>query len=238
MITADYDADGEQNAKEVLEFGELFEPPFYGTGDMLVWDRAAVGTELVERCGDQAIRPVLESMVGSELWQPRGSYAFFPVIAEKDHLVLLDPGDFCSELAVLQFSRPGRQRQLTLAQLFRPEGDIAAFAVATSGVGLACPPDGDKLLWGRAEEFVSGHVGAKVVREIRRALYLDDSAGKFFPAGHPATFRIEVLPKLFELLAVEERLGVSLDSEMRLSPAAAHFSLFVHHPKAAVIQPT
>lgn len=183
---------------------QRLEPPFYGTGPILIW-------------GDEDSPP-------SGASQPacRGCYAFFPSITDGNRLILLDPGDFCTELLELPF--PQQDGGWSLASLFRPEGDSVAFAAVTPG-------------WG-------GEPGSAVpalrscLREVRRALCLDTATGSALCWGHQLLPHHSYLPVLFELLSLEERLGLAYGKDGVLTPAGAQFVLFVQHPAVRTVEGT
>jgi 5-methyltetrahydrofolate--homocysteine methyltransferase len=238
------------------------EPVFYGTGQVLVWEAGLLldsvdrQTFLAECRGASRGEPSNDSAAGTEplertfeelvaqlrsggLVDARGYYGFFPVITDDEEFIVLDPGDFHTERATFRMSRPNGSDGRSLADYFRPEGDIVAFQAVCLGAAL-----GKRVVeLGRQAKgaerapqldalgaCLAGQLIERTTREVRRALGIARTRGLCLNFGEPGMPPVEQLPALFELLGVEERLGLTLDGGFRVAPRHSHVGMFVHHP--------
>ena len=156
----------------------LLMPPFYGTGEMLVWETRPLldavrhdrlfkefwGASLDDAAYAAAVRDVYEPafrrladrLVDENTVDARGYYGFFPVIVDGRALIILDPADYHTERAVLEFPADGTDGANAVRDRIRPEGDFVAIAAGTLGPLLdtavgACAPDTKELLTGLAD---------------------------------------------------------------------------------------
>lgn len=139
-----------------LEFSNTLVPPFYGTGEMLIWDTRKLldsvnkeqlykeywDTGTLELYEDQRIREtefeqifngLSTQILEQSLIDARGFYGYYPVITDNEHLIVLDPGDFHTERASFTFPRLKQKQGRSFSDYFRPEGDLIAFQVVTIG---------------------------------------------------------------------------------------------------------
>ncbi|MDR0307511.1 MAG: hypothetical protein LBI42_11830 [Chitinispirillales bacterium] len=142
-----------------MEYDYFIEPPFFGTGEVLKWNAAALlenlnrerlfkawwgGGNLNETAYASAQKeeftPAYERLaaciVKDELVDARGFYGFFPVISEKETVSILDPSDYHTELAAFTFPRMEKSG-LSLADYIRPEGDVLSVQAVSIGALLS-----------------------------------------------------------------------------------------------------
>jgi 5-methyltetrahydrofolate--homocysteine methyltransferase len=250
-------------AKPVV-YGDPVEPPFYGTGQMLTWEADTLldsikrdslykgywrgGTLTGEKYAnaareefDPAFERVRKEIVDGELLDARGYYSFFPAITEDDRVILLDPGDFHTELAAWTFPRMERRGGRSLADWIRPEGDILSVQIVTIGWGL-----GKRVseLFEKEDHYSLGFylnglgnhltedITDRLTRETRRALALEGESGCRYGFGYPGLPGLEEHQRLMEIIAGEERMGISLTSGFQMVPEHSTLTVFVHHPEA------
>ena len=144
---------------ESIEYGPHLEPPFWGTGGMLVWNPSNLldtldterlfkaewrggklaqnkYTEAVKNQFQPAFNSIKKEILNSGLLEPRGFYGFFPVITEDRKVILLDPGNFHTELVAFDFPRMPRKKCRSIADYFSPDGDLIGLQVVTLGSKL------------------------------------------------------------------------------------------------------
>lgn len=247
--------------RQPLEHGDYLEPPFWGTSNVLQWTSdavfGAIKKELLfrnewsgvcsERSGD--VKPDLDDSYDRikvkaaelDLFQASGFYGFFPVITEDNVVVILDPSDFHTEIMSLRFPELKHASVRSISDFFKPTGDIITLQISTLG------PDINKKIQLPGNEIenpilsacISGlasHcseiIAEKVTTEVRRCLGLERSTGRRYDFGNSGMPESQLLPQLFELLSVEERLGVELTDRFEIKPEYSSISVFVHHPEA------
>ncbi|MDR2727511.1 MAG: hypothetical protein LBB56_00125, partial [Chitinispirillales bacterium] len=216
-----------------MEYDYFIEPPFYGTGEVLAWDSAALlenlnrerlfkawwcGGKLEESAYENALKeeftPAFERLsdviVKDGLVDARGFYGFFPVIAENENIVILDPSDFHTELASFTFPRT-EKKGLSLADYIRPEGDILSVQAVTIGgkLSLRCREFfqnenrySDGFYLNGTANFLVETIADKTSAEIRRALGLPHDAGRRYSFGYPGLPGLEEQKRLLELMSV------------------------------------
>jgi 5-methyltetrahydrofolate--homocysteine methyltransferase len=69
-------------------------------------------------------------------------------------------------------------------------------------------------------------------RHIRRELGLPEDQGKRYSWGYPAIPDLADHAKVFELLPVEQEIGMSLSSAYQLIPEQSTAAIIIHHPAA------
>jgi 5-methyltetrahydrofolate--homocysteine methyltransferase len=69
-------------------------------------------------------------------------------------------------------------------------------------------------------------------RHIRRELGLTEEQGKRYSWGYPAIPELEDHRKVFELLPVEDALGMQLSAAFQLIPEQSTAAIILHHPQA------
>jgi 5-methyltetrahydrofolate--homocysteine methyltransferase len=257
---------GDGNGADKLDYSVVM-PMFYGTSEVLRWEGAALldeidadrlfkghwrGGNLGEaefvRARRDEFMPALERLraeiLADKLLDARGLYGFFPAISERSEVVVLDPGDYHTELAVFAFPRMERSGGRSIADYFRPEGDVFAVQIVTLGPGLGARCE---KYFTKDDRYASGfflnglgnylteHLADRLTQEIRRSLDVPYAQGKRYSFGYPGLPGLEQQAKLLEILGVEERLGVSLTPGFQMVPEHSTMGIFVHHPKAVYL---
>ncbi len=241
----------ESNGHEMIHHRELLEPPFWGTGEMLVWEPepliAGIGDKVLKRehasgstLNDpdsyQLFEDLSREILKRELLQPRGFYGFFPVIADDTDLIVLNPGDFHSESAALHFPRSGFSGYRSIADLFRPEGDLLALQVASLGSGLQrfiedLSQRKDETGRGLVESIgrhLIKDIENRVTREIRRGLGIDDT-GRRFSFGEQGLPGVTEQAVLLDLLGAEDRMGMTVSQDGQINPEFSTLGVFAHN---------
>lgn len=249
---------------EPPDYGGIVHPPFYGTGAVLRWEQEKLldridserlfkawwgGGKLGQKEYQEAVKkefaPALDKLraeIGkSALLEPAGLYGFFPVITDNDSVIVLDPSDFHTELASFLFPRMSKKNNRSIADFFRPEGDVLAFQIVTVGGKISSRVSeyfskDDRYSLGY---FLNG-IGAcltelcadMVTNEITRGLGLTDDTGRRYSFGYPGMPPLEEQARLFEIMAVTERLGITLTERYQMVPEHSTLGIYVHHPKA------
>ena len=247
-----------------LDYEDYPEPPFYGTGAVLRWEPEIVldwidRTRLFKawwgggRLSPQAYAEAesrefipafdrLREMIRTEsLLYPAALYGFFPVITENNEVVLLDPGDFHSELASFVFPRMPKKGNRSVADYLRPEGDVLAVQIVTVGAALSGRV---RRLFAEDNQYTLGYylngiggylaeeLADRVSAEIGRAFGLPRDAGRRYSFGYPGMPPVEEQKKLFEIMAIEERLGITLTEGCQMVPEHSTLGIFIRHSRA------
>ncbi|NTV37658.1 MAG: methionine synthase, partial [Anaerolineales bacterium] len=142
------------------------------------------------------------------------------------------------------FPRQPHEDHLSLADYFAPveSGHIDVVALQVVTVGLeatrrfdALQGEGDYsegyFLHGLAVQTAEA-TAEYLHRHIRRELGLHEGQGKRYSWGYPAIPELEDHRKVFDLLPVEEELGMSLSPAFQLIPEQSTAAIIVHHPEA------
>jgi 5-methyltetrahydrofolate--homocysteine methyltransferase len=170
-----------------------------------------------------------------------GLYGIFPVFTERETLVVCDPGDFHTPLAQFTFPRVGRKNNRSIADYFRPEGDTVGIQIVTIGstIDEHCRryfmEEGKYSLGftlNAIANYITELVADKATLEIQRAMLLPRERGRRYSFGYPGLPGVEEQAKLFEILSVEERLGITLTPGFQMNPEHSTMAVFVHHPQA------
>ena len=207
------------------------------------WDKLQAEFEArLERMQRQARR---------EGWlQPRAVYGYWPAQAEGDDLVVYDPDSLQSEparpaeLLRFQFPRQPYGGFLCLADYFAPvesgKMDMVAFQVVTVGQEATNRFDHLQAAGDYAEAYYTHGLAVQTAeataeylhRHVRRELGLAEEQGKRYSWGYPAIPDLSDHRKVFDLLPVEEELGMRLTSAYQLVPEQSTAAIIVHHPQA------
>ncbi|GAB4473069.1 MAG: methionine synthase [Anaerolineales bacterium] len=182
--------------------------------------------------------------------KPQGAYGYWPCQSEGNELIIYDPESVSNpsnrwiELMRFQFPRQESGASLCLADYFAPRSsgilDVVAFQVVT--VGKEASEYFDRLQtqgdYGEAY-FVHGlavqtaEAAAEYLhRHIRRELGIPADQGKRYSWGYPAIPELEDHRKVFDLLPVEQELGMSLTAAFQLVPEQSTAAIIIHHPQA------
>ncbi len=186
--------------------------------------------------------------------RPTAVYGYFPCQSVGQDLVVYDPASFSAgsltprgkieEMVRFTFPRQSDREGLCLSDYFLPADgskfDVIAFQLVTVGSGA------DELgaaLDARGEYseslFIHGLAMAATEglaewhhRRIRSELGLEGERGKRYSFGYSACPDLADQAKLFELLAPQDSIGVTLTSAYQLVPESSTSALIVHHPQA------
>ena len=180
--------------------------------------------------------------------KPQGVYGFWPCQAEGDDLVIYDPESLnatkVSPIEKFSFPRQPTGDNLCLADYFAPVGseqmDVVAFQVVT--VGLEATEKFDALQ--AASDYSEGYfihglavqtaeaTAEYLHRHIRREMGIAEGQSKRYSWGYPAIPDLDDHKKVFELLPVEDALGMSLSAAYQLIPEQSTAAIVLHHPNA------
>jgi 5-methyltetrahydrofolate--homocysteine methyltransferase len=142
-----------------------------------------------------------------------------------------------AEKAVFEFPR---RKNISLADYFSPENDVAPLFIVSCGQALARLErelfTSDQysrylLLHGFGVELAEALAAAMHAR-IRRELHLGARRGKRFSPGFPAWPDLADQRRIVRLLAAE-RIGISLSAGDQLLPELSTSAMVVGHPQAA-----
>jgi 5-methyltetrahydrofolate--homocysteine methyltransferase len=180
--------------------------------------------------------------------RPQAVYGYWPVQADGNDLVLFDPTtmDYESpeELMRFEFPRQASGDQLCLADYFSHvesgEIDVVGFQVVTVGPAATELVDNLQETGDYTESYYTHGLAVQTAeaaaeylhRHVRRELGLPEGQGKRYSWGYPAIPNLEDHAKVFELLPVEEELGMSLSAAYQLIPEQSTAAIVVHHPEA------
>jgi 5-methyltetrahydrofolate--homocysteine methyltransferase len=167
----------EHSAPE-LTYEAPAEPPFWGTGEMLVWDvntlLSSINTDrlfkaewaggklgsmeysdAVEKEFLPSFNALRDEIIENDLIEARGYYSFFPVITEDCRTVLLDPDNYNKELASFIFPRMPKKNNRSIADYLRPEGDLLGVQIVTIGKKLG---DYCRNLFQKEDKYNKGYL--------------------------------------------------------------------------------
>jgi 5-methyltetrahydrofolate--homocysteine methyltransferase len=180
--------------------------------------------------------------------KPQGVYGYWPAQADGEGLILYDPdalGNGVREERVrFAFPRQPKGDHLCLADYFLPidsdELDVVALQVVTVGEGATQRVDAIQESGDYSEAYYTHGLAVQTAeaaaeylhRHIRRELGLPEGQGKRYSWGYPAIPDLDDHLKVFELLPVENALGMSLTSAFQLIPEQSTAAIIVHHPAA------
>jgi hypothetical protein len=245
-----------------LEFPPAIDPVFWGTGDLLVWEAdhllklidkdklcsrvrslvTAAGMPF-EKMDPERLKTectaLCKELSSCNLVLPRGYYGFFPVITEHDSIVLLDPSDYHSELLSIVCLPVKKLAGRSLADFYRPEGDVLAISAVTLG------PDIDRhLATNSSDPALAGQTAflREIVREVlqilvnkisievRRGLGIEGTTGAAFELFDGLVDN-SCIRTLFELCGFEERLCIESAGAQTYAPSMSSVQVFAHHPQ-------
>lgn len=243
-------------------YGPHVEPPFWGTSDILKWPTDAIlrsidkerlfkaqwgGGKLDNKAyleaKEKEFSPTFERLtreiIDSNLIEARGFYGFFPVFTYNNTLVVVDPDDFSTELVSFDFPRSAKNNCRSIADYFNPEGDLISLQVVTIGKLL-----GDKCrdFFQKEDKYSMGYMlnglgnylvenlADRITSEIKRGIGLD--TGRRYSFGYPGLPPLEEQKKLFEIMSIEERLGIELTAGFQMVPEHSTVGIYVYHPEA------
>lgn len=255
-----------QDKRESISYEPHTEPPFWGTGEILTWEpkqlvdtldkdklfKNAFGNSCsgdFEKTKKEVLEPFFEKCAKEienlQLITPRGFFGYFPVIADKESLILIDPSDFCTELAEFEFPRIDG---VSLTDYFNPDGDIIGFQIVTIGDKLVengielvknintdsiqdCTVVGSEFLESIGYSIVD-IMAKRVSVELARGIGLVAGFGTMYSFGDAGMPPLSDLKKLFEILGIEERLDIHLTSNFEMIPNHSSVGIFIRNCKA------
>ena len=235
----------------------MVEPLFWGTGEILIWQIPQLFTDSDRRVlykefsgAQQTPSPefdvfncnldlLFQEMEKNNSTDIRGFYSFFPVLPEKEAVVILDPSDFHTELLTVPFSAGYMINSRPVTEYFRPDGDLIAFSAfstipvygkieeseSSASVDLS-------LLQLAVQKKTTGIIEKKITGEIRRALGIDNPVGISCEFDLTDTRLIIAYNDIFELLNIEDRLGTISHLAVSHQNYPAKVRFFIHHPQA------
>ncbi|MBN1129746.1 MAG: homocysteine S-methyltransferase family protein [Chitinispirillaceae bacterium] len=168
-------------------------------------------------------------------------YGYFPVITDNELIIILDPSDMRTELMSFRFPRVAKKANRSITDFLRPEGDLIAVQVVTAGRAIS-KKISDYLV--RKNNYTSGYylngiaisltedLADRTTNEIRRGLGLSLDTGRRYSFGYGGLPPIDEQKKLFELCAIEERLGITLTEGFQMVPEHSTLGIYIHHEKA------
>ena len=175
------------------------------------------------------------------LLEARGLYAYFPVITKGEVVTFLDPKDFHTEIASFRFPRNNAGGRWCIADYFRPESDVIAVQAVTIGPKLG---ERSRGYLQDEEQYALGFylngmgscitefLADKVTAEIRRGLIIPRDQGKRYSFGYKGLPGLREQAAFFDLMSVEDRLGIRLTPGYQMEPEHSTIGIFAHHPKA------
>jgi 5-methyltetrahydrofolate--homocysteine methyltransferase len=173
---------------------------------------------------------------------PKVVYGHFPVHAEGNDLVVLDPAHRKAELARLKLPRQPDDRHLCLADWFReePGSDVATFQVVTVGdqashLAEEAQARGDYtrglFLHGLAVEAAEA-LAEYWHRKVRAELGIPEGGGKRYSPGYPSWPDLADQRQVWRLLEPDKTIGVSLTAAHQMVPEQSTSAIVLHHPEA------
>ena len=197
---------------------------------------------------DSRLRRMKKEALLEKWLKPQAVYGFFPCQSDGDELIIYDPVSVTAgkprESQRMSFPRQPHDDHLCLADYFSPlqSGimDVVAFQVVT--VGQAATERFDRLqasgdysegyfIHGLAVQTAEA-TAEYLHRHIRRMLGIKEGQGKRYSWGYPAIPDLEDHRKVFDLLPIEQELGMTLTSAFQLVPEQSTAAIIVHHPQA------
>ncbi len=182
--------------------------------------------------------------------KPQGAYGYWPCQSEDNDLILYDPESIAQqpqhwvELLRFHFPRQDGDEHLCLADYFAPRSggklDIVAFQVVTVGHEatayfdqLQASGDYTEAYYVHGLAVQTAEAAAEYLhRHIRRELGIPEGQGKRYSWGYAAIPELEDHRKVFDLLPVEQELGMSLTAAFQLVPEQSTAAIIIHHPQA------
>jgi 5-methyltetrahydrofolate--homocysteine methyltransferase len=190
---------------------------------------------------EPAFEKLQHEIIEKNILDLRGFYGFFPVITDDDLLIMIDPSDFHTELDAFRFPRMKRSKCRSIADYFNADGDILGVQAVTIGGKLSqrCRDyfqKEDKYSYGfylnALGNFIVESLADKITTEIRRSLGLTAHDGRRYSFGYPGLPSLEEQRKLFDIMGVEDRLDIVLNSSFQMEPEHSTMSIFVHYSSA------
>lgn len=195
----------------------------------------------------------LEKMTKAALkegWlKPQAVYGLFPCQADGDDLIIYSPlplrdGVQAREISRFHFPRQPYDEHLALSDYFASieSGwlDVVAFQVVTVGKAATEKLDALQSSGDYSEAYFTHGLAVQTAeataeylhQHIRREMGIPPAQGKRYSWGYPAIPELEDHRKVFDLLPVEEELGMQLTPAYQLIPEQSTAAIILHHKKA------
>ncbi len=183
--------------------------------------------------------------------KPQAVYGIFPCQADGDELIIYDSAPSLgqqegkgAEIVRFAFPRQPKGKNLCLADYFASvdsgQMDVVAFQVVTVGQAATEKFDALQDAGDYSEAYFVHGLAVQTAeataeylhRHIRRELGIAEGQGKRYSWGYPAIPDLDDHAKVFDLLPVEEALGMSLSAAYQLIPEQSTAAILLHHPEA------
>ena len=205
----------------------------------------------------QDAQEMLEKIVNENWLEAKARFGIFPANQAGDDIVILDSeGKEKTRFETVRQQNPKKSRNLALSDYLAPAGQedwLGGFCVSV-GFGVkeraqAFVDEHDdysaimlKALADRLAESFAEHLHKRVRKEFwgyatdenldNNALISENYQGIRPAPGYPACPDHSQKEKLFQLLQVQEEIGVELTESMAMSPAASVSGWYFAHPQA------
>ncbi len=209
------------------------------------WGGGKLGRDAFAETAQKEFAPAFEKLRATiekeSLLDPAALYGFFPVITHDERIILLDPSDFHTELASFMFPRMPKKNNRSIADYLRPEGDLLALQIVTVGKKIS---ERVREYFSNDNYYSSGYflngigsylaeeLAGRVTNEIARGLELPQNTGRRYSFGYPGMPPIEEQKRVFEIMAIEERLGITLTERFQMVPEHSTLGVYIHHSGA------
>ncbi len=209
------------------------------------WRATGMGKEAYAKASEEEFDGALDlltnELIEKDLIEARAFYGFYPVITDDNKLILLSPSDFHQEVATFDFPRIENRQWRCFADYFRSEGDLISIQIVTIGHKLA---ERSRRYIQEENEYALGfylhglgtylteELADKITAEIRRGLILPKAQGRRFSFGYRGLTDLSEQKKLFDLLCIEDRMGITMTTGFQMVPEHSTLGLFVHHKEA------
>lgn len=194
----------------------------------------------------------LERMLRSaelEHWlNPQAVYGYFPCQRRGNDLLVYDSATLGSPepeiLEIFNFPRTRTVDHLCLADYFLPvesgRMDLVIFQVVTVGPEATRRFDELQNAGDYAEAYFTHGLAVQMAEatadyvheHIRRGLGLPSGQGKRYSWGYPAIPDLADHERVFRLMPVHEKLGMTLTAAHQLVPEESTAAIVLHHPQA------
>lgn len=198
----------------------------------------------------KSVDEIIEEIKRDNLIKPRALYSFFKVKKNGEELQILDKDEKVIE--TFRFPRQSKGEMLSISDYVHPElTDSIAIFSSTAGEGVANLAKKYKdsgeytkshILFSLAIE--SAEAMAEITHEIIRAKWgmkeeleiKDMLSAKYkgcrYSPGYPACPDLSDQDKIFRLLSIKNKLGVSLTDGYMMEPEASVTAMVFHHKDA------
>jgi 5-methyltetrahydrofolate--homocysteine methyltransferase len=180
--------------------------------------------------------------------QPQAVYGYWPAQSDGNDLVIFDPDSVSggSPMPIVRFTFPRQKsgEHLCLTDYFASINsslmDVVAFQVVTVG-GFATQRfdylqesgDYSEAYYFHGLAVQTAEATAEYIHHhIRHELDIPPNRGKRYSWGYPAIPELADHRKVFDLLSVEQEIGMTLTTAYQLVPEQSTAAIVIHHIKA------